>query len=130
MSRVHIVFDAAGEVVYEAVWGRDRDAERVAFERFVDRATGELVGAAGGTIVVLMGVAQRATIATALIAGGLPADTPVALVERGNYDIRLEAAIVAFLPAAVLRRRAWIIRSLFTDIAGDRRTATNSSLRR
>ena len=36
---------------------------------------------------------------------------------------RLEAAIVAFLPAAVLRRRAWIIRSLFTDIAGDRRTA-------
>ncbi len=28
--------DDAGEVVYEAVWGRDRDAERIAFERFVD----------------------------------------------------------------------------------------------
>ena len=28
--------DDAGEVVYEAVWGRDRDGERVAFERFVD----------------------------------------------------------------------------------------------
>ena len=28
--------DEAGEVVYEAVWGRDRDDERVAFERFVD----------------------------------------------------------------------------------------------
>jgi len=28
--------DDAGEVVYEAVWGRDRDGERIAFERFVD----------------------------------------------------------------------------------------------
>jgi len=28
--------DDAGEVVYEAVWGRDRDGERVAFETFVD----------------------------------------------------------------------------------------------
>ena len=28
--------DDAGEVVYEAVWGRDRDDERVAFEQFVD----------------------------------------------------------------------------------------------
>ena len=35
---------------------------------------------AGGTIVVLMGVAQRGEIAAALIAGGLPADTPVAAV--------------------------------------------------
>ena len=26
----------AGEIVYDAVWGRDRDAERVAFEQFVD----------------------------------------------------------------------------------------------
>ena len=26
----------AGEVVYDAVWGRDRDGERVAFEQFVD----------------------------------------------------------------------------------------------
>ena len=35
---------------------------------------------AGGTIVVLMGVAQRGTIAAELIAGGLPADTPVAAI--------------------------------------------------
>ena len=35
---------------------------------------------AGGTIVVLMGVAQRGEIAAALLAGGLPADTPVAAV--------------------------------------------------
>ncbi|MDO8391278.1 MAG: uroporphyrinogen-III C-methyltransferase [Actinomycetota bacterium] len=34
----------------------------------------------GGTIVVLMGVAQRGGIAAALMAGGLPADTPVAAV--------------------------------------------------
>lgn len=35
---------------------------------------------AGGTIVVLMGVAQRSEIAAALMAGGLSADTPVAAV--------------------------------------------------
>ena len=28
--------DASGEVVYEALWGRDRDGEREIFERFVD----------------------------------------------------------------------------------------------
>ncbi len=35
---------------------------------------------AGGTIVVLMGVAQRGAIAAALIEGGLPQDTPVAAI--------------------------------------------------
>jgi len=35
---------------------------------------------AGGTIIVLMGVAQRATIAAALMEGGLGADTPVAAI--------------------------------------------------
>jgi uroporphyrin-III C-methyltransferase len=39
---------------------------------------------AGGTIVVLMGVSQRGVIADALIAGGLPADTPVAAVRRAT----------------------------------------------
>jgi FtsH-binding integral membrane protein len=34
---------------------------------------------------------------------------------------RLEAALVSFLPLSVLRRRAWIIRALFADIAGERR---------
>jgi predicted RecB family nuclease len=28
--------DGAGEIVYDAVWGSDRDGERAAFERFVD----------------------------------------------------------------------------------------------
>lgn len=35
--------DDAGEVVYDAVWGRDRDGERVAFERFVDWAVARRV---------------------------------------------------------------------------------------
>ena len=39
---------------------------------------------AGGTIVVLMGVAHRAETARRLIAGGLPAETPVAAVRWGT----------------------------------------------
>ena len=38
----------------------------------------------GGTVVVLMGVAQRGLIAQELMAGGLPADTPVAAVYRAS----------------------------------------------
>jgi uroporphyrin-III C-methyltransferase len=40
----------------------------------------------GGTIVVLMGVTQRAEIAAELMAGGLPADTPVAAVRSATTD--------------------------------------------
>jgi uroporphyrin-III C-methyltransferase len=38
----------------------------------------------GGTVVVLMGVAERAEIARRLIAGGRAPDTPVAVVERAG----------------------------------------------
>ncbi len=38
----------------------------------------------GGTVVILMGVAQRADIAAALMEGGLAADTPVAAVHRAT----------------------------------------------
>ena len=38
----------------------------------------------GGTIIVLMGVAQRATIAAALMEGGLPADTAVAAIRHAT----------------------------------------------
>jgi uroporphyrin-III C-methyltransferase len=38
----------------------------------------------GGTIVVLMGVAQRAAIAAALMDGGMPADTPVAAIRHAT----------------------------------------------
>ena len=39
---------------------------------------------AGGTIVVLMGVAQRGSIAEALMEGGLAADTPVAAIRHAT----------------------------------------------
>ncbi|MEZ5261593.1 MAG: uroporphyrinogen-III C-methyltransferase [Acidimicrobiales bacterium] len=38
----------------------------------------------GGTLVVLMGVAERAAIAAALQRGGLHPDTPVAVIERAS----------------------------------------------
>jgi siroheme synthase len=38
----------------------------------------------GGTVVVLMGVAQRGAIAAQLMEGGLPEDTPVAAVHRAT----------------------------------------------
>jgi uroporphyrin-III C-methyltransferase len=44
----------------------------------------EALARVGGTIVVLMGVAERASIAARLLAGGRPADTPVAVVERAG----------------------------------------------
>lgn len=43
----------------------------------------------GGTIVVLMGVSQRATIAAELMAGGLAATTPVAAVESATTDAQV-----------------------------------------
>ncbi|MCC6438059.1 MAG: uroporphyrinogen-III C-methyltransferase [Acidimicrobiales bacterium] len=47
----------------------------------------------GGTLVVLMGVTERAAIAEALQAGGLNAATPVAVVERaGRPDQRVARA--------------------------------------
>ena len=45
----------------------------------------------GGTIVVLMGVAQRTTIAAELIAGGLDAATPVAAVHSATTGDQLSA---------------------------------------
>ncbi len=39
---------------------------------------------AGGTLVILMGVAQRGSIAAALMAGGLSPDTPVAAVRHAT----------------------------------------------
>jgi uroporphyrin-III C-methyltransferase len=55
------------------------------------RTTGGATGVAwealaevGGTIVVLMGVAERATIASRLMAGGLDPATPVAAVRHGT----------------------------------------------
>lgn len=44
----------------------------------------EALAKVGGTIVVLMGVAERAIIAARLMDGGLPADTPVAAIRWGT----------------------------------------------
>ena len=44
----------------------------------------EALARVGGTVVVLMGVAERAGIAARLMAGGRPPDTPVAVVERAG----------------------------------------------
>jgi siroheme synthase len=44
----------------------------------------ESLAKVGGTIVVLMGVAERAIIASRLMAGGLSAETPVAAVRWGT----------------------------------------------
>lgn len=55
---------------------------------------------AGGTIVVLMGVARLAEICTGLVARGLPADTPAAIVARaGMPGSRLVIGTAATLPA-------------------------------
>jgi uroporphyrin-III C-methyltransferase len=77
----------------------------------------------GGTIVVLMGVSQRAHIAAELVAGGLTPDTPVAVVrsatttdqvtvrcrldELGVAEVESPAVIVVGPVAAFDLRSAW-----------------------
>jgi uroporphyrinogen III methyltransferase/synthase len=78
----------------------------------------ESLSRAGGTLVVLMGVATRAEIARRLTEAGKPADTPVVVVERGTTplqrtvrttlaglpDVPLDApSVVVVGPAAGLR---------------------------
>ena len=56
----------------------------------------------GGTIVVLMGVSERATIAEGLLSGGLAADTPVAAIRSATnanqHVVRARLADLAELP--------------------------------
>ncbi|HYN32045.1 MAG TPA: uroporphyrinogen-III C-methyltransferase [Ilumatobacteraceae bacterium] len=47
------------------------------------------LAAVGGTIVVLMGVSQRAEIAAELMVGGLAASTPVAAIESATTDAQV-----------------------------------------
>ena len=44
----------------------------------------EALAQAGGTLVILMGMTTRAAIADALLRGGRPPDTPVAVIARGT----------------------------------------------
>jgi siroheme synthase len=49
-----------------------------------DETDWDALARVGGTIVVLMGVAERGQIARRLIAGGLSSDTPVTAVRYGT----------------------------------------------
>jgi uroporphyrin-III C-methyltransferase len=53
-------------------------------QRGEDAVNWHALAQAGGTIIVLMGVAQRAAIAAALMEGGLAADTPVAAIRHAT----------------------------------------------
>jgi uroporphyrin-III C-methyltransferase len=65
---------------------------------------------ARGTIVVLMGVAQRGAIAGALIEGGLPADTPVAAIcNATSSEQRVVRCALCELRDAVVESPATIV---------------------
>ncbi|MGI8686699.1 MAG: uroporphyrinogen-III C-methyltransferase [Acidimicrobiales bacterium] len=76
-----------------------------------DRPTDwEALGRAGGTIVVLMGVAHRADFVPRLIAGGLSPDTPVLAVRWGTRpDQRSLRTTLADLPTADLEAPVTIV---------------------
>jgi siroheme synthase len=68
------------------------------------------VARVGGTLVVLMGVTERATIATSLIAGGMDEATPVAAIERASRaDQRTVRTTLAGLAEAQIRPPATIV---------------------
>ena len=70
----------------------------------------EALGRAGGTIVVLMGVAHRSDFVPRLVAGGLPADTPVIAVRWGTRpDQRSVRTTLARLPDVDLEPPATIV---------------------
>ena len=58
------------------------------------------LAAAGGTLVLFMGLGRLAGLVTGLIAAGLPAETPAAVVSRGTLpDQEVVSAPLAELPA-------------------------------
>ena len=84
----------------------------------------------GGTIVVLMGVAQRGQIAGELMAGGLAGDTPVAAVRSATTADQVTTRCrLDELAAAQLESPAVIVIGpvaafeLVADVAGDNRSA-------
>ena len=63
----------------------------------------EALAAAGGTLVVLMGVAHRSEIAARLVAAGVPAETPVAAIRWGTFPAQQTVrATLSALPDLVL----------------------------
>ncbi|MFO1318715.1 MAG: uroporphyrinogen-III C-methyltransferase [Burkholderiales bacterium] len=60
----------------------------------------------GTTLVVFMGLSRTASIRDGLLAGGMPASTPVAIVERGTTRAQREViTTLGQLPDAVARER-------------------------
>jgi uroporphyrin-III C-methyltransferase len=70
----------------------------------------EALARVGGTIVVLMGVAERAEIARRLMAGGLPSDTPFAAVRWGTRpEQEVARGVLAELGDAALEAPSTIV---------------------
>jgi uroporphyrinogen III methyltransferase / synthase len=70
----------------------------------------EALARVGGTVVVLMGMSERSRISAGLMAGGLAADTPVAVVHWGTTAHQQVArATLGELPALELPAPAAII---------------------
>ncbi len=67
--------------------GHTRSVERTRADGGTDW---EALAATGGTIVVLMGAAHRARIAERLMAGGMPASTPVMAVQWGTEPYQVD----------------------------------------
>lgn len=74
----------------------------------------------GVTLVVLMGVGQRETIASRLIGGGLTADTPLAVIERASTPAeRVVRASLGGLAALEVTSPAVIVVGAVAAIGGD-----------
>lgn len=78
----------------------------------------------GGTLVVLMGVARLPTLVAGLAAAGMPADTPVAVVERGWTDSQRStlsdlAGIAEAVAAREVRSPAVIVVGAVAALADD-----------
>jgi len=70
----------------------------------------EKLAGAGGTLVIVMGMAHREQISRRLQAGGLPATTPVAIVERGTTPAeRVERTTLSELGSVALGPPAVIV---------------------
>ena len=66
-------------------------------------ATWEELGAIGGTLVVLMGIGQLENICAALVRGGRPARTPVAIVQEGTTENQIVVEATLATVAATTR---------------------------
>jgi uroporphyrin-III C-methyltransferase len=74
----------------------------------------------GGTVVVLMGVAERGAIAAELIAGGLSPDTPVAVVHAATTtEQRVTRCVVEDLHLADVNAPATIVIGNVVSVADD-----------